>query len=112
NVSIALHLAKVIGLRDVETGKDRCGPVVLYTTSRDLARIFDPRHDRAQCMEVIEWAAVNGLEPDLSQGIVRVWPTGKDYPCAVENDNTPEGVRAAALEAVARATGWPGMVGE
>lgn len=101
--AIALHLARVMGLRITE------GRNALFFEDREThygyPAEWEPRHDRAQCMEVIEWAAVNGYGP-----------TQEDTYCAAFNDqvkqfkashdNTPAGVRAAALEAIALATGF------
>lgn len=67
---------------------------------------FNPATDDAQFGRMVVWAAMQGLEPDFSHGVVRVWPIGKDYPCAEENDSTPGSIRAAAVVAVCRALGW------
>lgn len=67
---------------------------------------FNPATDDAQFGRLVVWAAMQGLEPDFSHGIVRVWPIGKDYPCAEENDSTPDSIRAAVVVAICRALGW------
>lgn len=67
---------------------------------------FNPATDDAQFGRLVVWAAMQGMEPDFSHGIVRVWPIGKDYPCAEENDSTPDSIRAAAVVAICRALGW------
>lgn len=68
--------------------------------------VYEPHTDDAQFGRLVVWAAQQGLEPDFSHGIVRVWPIGKDYPCAEENDSTPDSIRASAVVAVCRALGW------
>lgn len=71
-----------------------------------LTNVFWPHKDRIQWADVVVWAAMQGLEPDFSHGIVRAWPAGKDYPCGEENENTPDSIRAAAVVAIVRALGY------
>lgn len=72
----------------------------------DMAHSFSPHVSDADFGRLVVWAAMQGLEPDFSHDIVRVWPIGKDYPCAEENDSTPDSIRAAAVVAVCRALGY------
>ena len=106
--AIALHLAKVMG-QAVERANG--GHLIAEEYHGAGWRVWNPRHDRAQCMEVIEWAAVNGVSLDIRSVYVLVI-TNYIVKHLVDHNNTPEGVRDAALEAIARATGWNGVEGE
>lgn len=102
--AIALHLARVMEKEVVQRMND--GRIVIRGGT-----FWSPHHDRAQWAECVEWAAVNGYGPTLEDRYCLAFdPDIRKY--AVKNDGTGEGIRAAALEAIARATGWPGMEGE
>lgn len=97
-----LFLAGRMGLINPQTMRGS-----VYIVRDDFPPIcYEPHNDNAQFGGLVVWAAMQGLEPDFSHGIVRVWPIGKDYPCAEENDSTPDSIRAAAVVAVCRALGW------
>ena len=112
NVSIALHLARVMVLDPYiktmygATLSDDTQIVVIVTEG--VPAHFNPHHDRAQWAECVEWAAVNGMEVAVRLGDATAWST-PDPVCdefEIKHDNTPEGIRAAALEAIALATGF------
>lgn len=111
-LSISLHLAKVMGLKptSINYSRNLGGVSYVSTVGRSYSHRFDPFERPRQWQQVVLWAAMNGLEPDLSRGIVRVWPVGKDYPCCEENDNTPQGIIDATLKAIALATGWEAFI--
>lgn len=97
--SIALHLAKVIGLKsDIFDG-------IAWLGDDDRGwESWQPQFDRAQCMEVVEWA-VSVVDITISGEDVSAWPS-KGSGFEVSHDGTPAGIRVAICEAVARASGW------
>lgn len=103
NLRVSLWLAERMGLQgEIDGGYlwiKRCPP---------QWEKWQPHQSDAQLWQVVRWAAMNGLEPDMGHDVVRVWPIGKDYPCTELHDNTPATIDAAVLMAIARATGWDG----
>lgn len=110
--AISLHLAKVMGLRELNFA----GGIIQYVGNdyRGLKNYaaWHPHHDRAQWAECVEWAIANSthIGTDNLQE-VSTWNREKGMWEHVEHNNTPEGIRAATLEAIALATGWEGMEG-
>lgn len=84
-VSIALHLARVMGK-----------PPYCYN--------WCPHEDKEQWAECVLWAAMNGMAVSLSaiysEASNQYWHTG------ISHDNTQSSIQAATLEAIARATSW------
>lgn len=100
--SIALHLAKVMGL-SVHVSTDIRWPGRLIRNC-DPDNLWSPQGIRHQCMEVMEWAEANGWTIVIGNGICSVAKSGSIPTSAPENSKDP--IRAAICEAVALATGW------
>ncbi len=106
--SIALHLARVMG---------KPNPVahdypdfVTCQTNPDAIKAdergtygWEPHENISQWAECVLWAAGNGHTLTLQKDLVTA-----DFGDAYANpaDNTPSGIQAATLEAIARATSW------
>ncbi len=99
--SIALHLARVMGLWSPHIS----GPYVrlAYDPGKHMPRIFDPHDDLSQWAECVLWAAGNGLEPLIMRTTASAWSDAEMKEISVD---AADGIQAATLEAIARATGW------
>jgi hypothetical protein len=95
--SIALHLARVMGRPYKERYHDVDGDNNHIT--------FDPFNDLSQWAECVLWAAMNGLEPLIMRTTASAWSDAEIKEISVGACST-EGIQAATLEAIARATSW------
>lgn len=110
NTSISLHLAKVMGLQNIQTAPEQyqVGERVTHELTDIRREIFNPFTNRAQWADVLLFAwrkliKFNSADKDfityeLSQ---REWRQ-------IPHSNTDESRMAATLEAIALATGWAG----
>lgn len=98
--SIALWLAQKMGK---ELGESMSGGDWRFKWTGER---WCPQHDRAQCMEVLEWAAKNGV--DCYQGPSSCEAAEAPDGCAyvILHNHTPHGIRACICEAIALATSW------
>lgn len=99
--SIALHLARVIGLRDASQGINSAG--VFYTSGTGKTRPFSPHANLSQWAECVLWAAGNGLEPLIMRTTASAWSDAEMKEISVDSAGD---IQAATLEAIARATSW------
>lgn len=98
--SIALHLAQKMG-KDVVQVERNTGRFWVAGGAE-----WHPQHDRAQCMEVVEWLALNGFDPEIRPRSVSMWHSASGELIAGDHDGTAEGMWAAIAEIGAIATGW------
>lgn len=108
--SIALHLARVMGKEHaLHTYPDGKSQAVLLCYDDGGKQMWWPENNLHQWAECVLWAAMNGHTLTLQKDLVTA-----DFGDAYANpaDNTPSGIQAATLEAIARATGFDEMEGD
>lgn len=105
--SIALHLARVIGKEHcVHTYPDGKSQAVLLCFDDGRKQMWWPENNLHQWAECVLWAAMNGCWPDVMATRVSYDAIESRWIGYVPHDGTTEGIQAATLEAIARATGW------
>lgn len=106
--SIALHLARVMGIETWEVRfPPRSEPVTkLHFTQDGETHEWKPHTDLSQWAECVLWAAMNGCWPDVMATRVSYDAIESGWIGYVPHDGTLEGIQAATLEAIARATSW------
>lgn len=104
-LAVCLWLAKWCGLWSPHIVGDAVA--LAHEKGSDMPRFFDPFTNPAQRMELVERAAMNGLGPTLEDTYCAAFDSEvRQY--KIPHNNTPAGVRAATLEAIALATGFDG----
>ena len=105
--SIALHLARVMGIETWEVRfPPRSEPVTkLHFTQDGETHEWKPHTDLSQWAECVLWAASNGMEPMIMRTIASAWSDAECGEIAVDA-GSPDGIKAATLETIALASGW------
>ncbi len=103
--SIALHLARVIGIETWEVRlPPRSEPITKHHFTRDgETQEWNPHTNPAQWAECVLWAAGNGLEPLIMRTTASAWSDAEMKEISVDSAGD---IKAATLEAIARATSW------
>lgn len=101
-ISIALHLARVMGKPLHQIGDQL---LMLSDDGDPRPTAWSPHENLSQWAECVLWAAMNGMCPMIDS--VACW-AAKDHQDTIISvcDNTQSSIQAATLEAIARATSW------
>lgn len=105
DTSMALFLSQKMGL---QIKPDEYG----VWLADDDCRPFDPATNKAQLMEVILWAAKDGVcvrigyGSALADNLVEAIVSGSGLSVEFPHDNTDASIMRATVEAIARALGW------
>lgn len=106
NTSISLHLAKVMGLQNIQTAPEQyqVGERVTHELTDIRREIFNPFTNRAQWADVVLWYVSMGN--DFHFHTDGASSAGYDDGCLVDHDNTAVARIGASLEIISLATGW------
>ncbi len=98
--SIALHLARVMGKPLHQIGDQL---LMLSDDGDPRPTAWSPHESLSQWAECVLWAASNGMEPMIMRTIASAWSDAEMKEISVDS---ADDIKAATLEAIARATGW------
>ncbi len=96
--SIALHLAQAVRQHGYVSTDIRWPGRV-----ESMGDVWKPHTDLSQWAECVLWAASNGMEPMIMRTIASAWSDAEMKEISVDS---ADDIKAATLEAIARATGW------